>query len=152
MATEPIDGVKSQKFRNRVDPVFERTGEPPQRLRFTLDVSYEASRDFFAKHEMDNLYDKFTGGKIHLHDLMENLLWAYSRGLKIDFSQNLFNQIRPGWTFTKNITPKTAVGRPRIKEKKIKNPNETRGRKPRAPESLFKSDTDISNTNQGRSA
>jgi len=150
MAIEPIDGVKSRKFRNRVDPVFERTGEPPKRLRFTLEVSYEASRDFFAKYEQDNLCDKFTGNKIHLHDLMENLMWAYTRGLKIDFSENLFNQIRPGWTFTKKAR-KQRTDKSGNPIKKIKNPNEKRGRKPRAPESLFKNDPDFIKPNQDRS-
>lgn len=127
------EGIKNKRFNRHYRRVYEKTGIPPDYYPLTVKVPLDIAVLFFRRFESHPLVDKITNTEVRPNELVAHLMWAYANGFPITNNPNVFEPFFAGMYQERQRRTKKADGAPR----KVKNPDEKRGRKPKRQLDLF---------------
>ncbi|HLP39898.1 MAG TPA: hypothetical protein VK465_00195 [Fibrobacteria bacterium] len=127
------EGIKNKRFNRHYRRVYEKTGIPPDNYPLTVKVPLDIAVLFFRRFESHPLVDKITNTEVRPNELVAHLMWAYANGFPITNNPNVFEPFFAGMYQERQRRTKKEEGALR----KVKNPNEKRGRKPRRQIDLF---------------
>lgn len=122
---DDFDGIADTKYRRQIARHLKKTGKLPENIRFSFTVPLEITRDFLRRFESKRLKVRDTKRVITQGDTIAQLMWLWGTfNGSIGLNGDIFNELWPGHTYE--------VGKARAtKPSKVKNPAETRGRKPK---------------------
>jgi hypothetical protein len=122
---DDFDGIVDTKYQRQIARNLKKTGKLPENIRFSFTVPLEIARDFLRRFESKRLKVRATKRVVTQGDTIAQLMWLWgtSNG-SIRLDEDIFNKLWPDHAYE--------VGKARpSKPRKIKNPAETRGRKPK---------------------
>ncbi len=117
--------IKDAGFLKQIERALAKNGEMPEEIRFSVSFPFDHALAFIKRYERERLMNGTS--KVKKSDLLAQMAWQWAHG--IDIPAQDATALVPGlWRI-----PKKRYKGPK-RPPKLKNPEETRGRKPKARE------------------
>ena len=118
-------GIENKRFNRWIQKNLDNDGHPPETFKASVRIPLDVAVLFYRRYEAEPIMDVLKNHKVSTEELISHLMWTWANELSLETKGNVFDRFFPN-LYRQLKKKKDVVAKRTLK---IKNPNETRGRK-----------------------